>query len=98
MADIAHITRLQVRDKAGLERLIALDYTDDLVIPFGCLSEVSQQRVVSWRVGYAGNACCARGAVQILNAVYRMLGTHRPSIINPVDDSLRDNIRRCLQR
>jgi hypothetical protein len=36
--------------------------------------------------------------VQVLAVVERMLGSMRPSVLSPVDHSLRDNLRRCLQR
>lgn len=38
--DLKAIRKMQQQNKAGLERLILLEYTDDLVVPFGCLSEV----------------------------------------------------------
>lgn len=35
---------------------------------------------------------------QVLAAVVRMLGLLRPSVLSPVDQALRDNLHRCLQR
>ena len=40
LVDMRVITKIQSLNKAGLERLIELEYTKDLVIPFGCLAEV----------------------------------------------------------
>ena len=40
LADMRAVEKVQAQNRAGLERLIQLKYSDDLVIPFGCLAEV----------------------------------------------------------